>query len=431
MDENTGSSFRLKRANLLLRLHDLFFSVNVACAVAYALSLYVSRSMTPWTPQNDSGYYFLRAAVRVSDILHLGIRAPVTTNTVARVDSILFNRTAIELVFVVSICSAAALVFLLVRFCALSSRYPAAFCRLARAVALFATPACCLVVLTLTRTWPTGMDPESSASGWAFPVATAGELLCFLVLLLLTFKLSRWRTIFVSASVLLSLLHFAFWSLILLPNVLIYLRGSLALYPIHSALWLLPSAGAAFLLYVWPGPGADLGPTAESHVGIWTLLPAVLGLAALVAIWHPTSSRPLLRPKDLKSVVIKLSRGPRPSYTNTIQGDGKVKYIGERNVRVRGSQTATLNSEQLTQVLQRLDQSHFFALEDRAFSWCFDTPGVAVAVSFDGRTKTVVSDGGCTGAKSGMQDQFVQAAHDIDKIVGTDQWVRCDGYCRD
>jgi hypothetical protein len=30
-----------------------------------------------------------------------------------------------------------------------------------------------------------------------------------------------------------------------------------------------------------------------------------------------------------------------------------------------------------------------------------------------------------------MQDQFVQAAHDIDKIVGTDQWVRCDGYCRD
>jgi hypothetical protein len=118
-DENTGSSFRLKRAKLLLRLHDVFFSVNVACAVAYALSLYVSRSMTPWTPQNDSGYYFLRAAVRISDILHLGIRAPVTTNTVARVDSILFNRTAIALVFVVSICSAAALVFLLVRFCAL------------------------------------------------------------------------------------------------------------------------------------------------------------------------------------------------------------------------------------------------------------------------------------------------------------------------
>jgi hypothetical protein len=431
MDENTGSSLRLKRGKLLLRLHDVFFSVNVACAVAYALSLYVSRSMTPWTPQNDSGYYFLRAAVRVSDILHLGIRAPVTTNTVARVDSILFNRTAIALVFVVSICSAAALVFLLVRFCALSSRYPAAFCRLAGAVALFATPACCLVVLMLTRTWPTGMDPGTSPSGQALLVITAGELSCFLALLLLTFKLSRWRAIFVSASVLLSLLHFAFWSLILLPNVLIYLRGSLALYPIHSALWLLPSAGAAFLLYVWPGPGADLAPTAERHVGIWTLLPAVLGLAALVAIWHPTSSRTMVQPKDMKSVVIKLSRGPRPSYTITIQGDGKVEYVGERDVKVRGTQTATLNSEQLTQVLRRLDQSHFFALEDRAFSWCFDTPGVAVAVSFDGRTKTVVSDGGCTGAKSGMQDQFVQAAHDIDKIVGTDQWVRCDGYCRD
>ena len=391
--------------------------------------------MTPWTPQNDSGYYFLRAAVRTSDILHLGIRAPVTTNTVARVDSILFNRTAIALVFVVSICSAAALVFLLVRFCALSSRYPGACCRLAGAVAVFATPACCLVVLMLTRTWPTGMDPGTSPSGQALLVITAGELSCFLALLLLTFKLRRWRAIFVSASVLLSLLHFAFWSLILFPNVVIYLRGSLALYPIHFALWLLPSAGAAFLLYVWPGPGADLGPTAESHVGIWTLVPAALSLAALVAIWHPTSGRSMVQPKDMKSIVIKLSRGPCrgscPSYTVTIRGDGNVEYVGERNVKVRGSQTATLNSEQLAKVLRRLDQSHFLALEDRAFSWCFDTSSVALAVSFDGRTKTVVSDGGCTGAKSGLQDHFVQAAHDIDKIVGTDQWVRCDGYCRD
>jgi hypothetical protein len=168
---------------------------------------------------------------------------------------------------------------------------------------------------------------------------------------------------------------------------------------------------------------------------MWTLLPAVLGLAALVAIWHPTRSRPLLQPKDLKSVVIKLSRGPCrgscPSYTITIHGDGNVEYVGERNARVKGSQTATLSAEQLAQVLQRLDESHFFALEDRAFSWCFDTSSVAVTVSFDGRTKTVVSDGGCTGAKSGAQTKFVRAATDIDKIVDSDQWVRCDRRCRD
>ena len=435
MDENTASNFRLKRGKLLLGMHDVFFSVNIACAVIYALSLYVSRSITQWTPQNDSGYYFLRAAARMSDILHVGTRAPVTTNAVARLDSILFNQTVIALVFVVSICSAAALVFLLVRICALGSRYPASFRRIAGAVALFATPTCCLLVLALTRTWPTGMDSGTSPSGQAFLVVTAGELLCFLVLLLLNFKLVRWPAIFASASVLLFLLHFAFWSRILFPNILIYLRGSLALYPIHFGLWLVPSAGAAFLLYVWPGPAADLGPTAESHIGKWTLLPAALGLAALLAIWLPPGNQSLPQPKDLKSVVITLSRGPClgscPSYTVTIQGDGKVEYIARNNVKLRGSQSSALSAEQLAQVLQRLDQARFFALEDRAFSWCFDTSSVAVAVSFDGRTKTVVSDGGCTGATSGLQNQFVQAAYEIDKIVGSDRWVQCDGHCLD
>jgi hypothetical protein len=98
-------------------------------------------------------------------------------------------------------------------------------------------------------------------------------------------------------------------------------------------------------------------------------------------------------------------------------------------VGVPGSQTITINREQVIKVVQSLDRVRFFALEDRAFMWCFDTGSVTVTVSGDGTTKRVASDDSCTGAKSGLQAQFVKSAAEIDTIVGSNRWIDCDGPC--
>src|SRR5438034_10664804 len=107
----------------------------------------------------------------------------------------------------------------------------------------------------------------------------------------------------------------------------------------------------------------------------------------------------------MESLTIQMSRGPCygtcPSYTVTIHGSGSVEYVGGRFVKDRSPQVDRLGREQVIAVLQSLDRARFPALEDRAFTWCFDSASVGISVSADGSTKRVVSDSYCDGAKTG------------------------------
>jgi hypothetical protein len=431
MDENRKSGFWAGHERFFCKLHEVFFSANVACALGYALLLYVVRTCTAFPPPNDSGYYFFRGAVRVRDLLHLGAIGAVSTHAAARRGlSIQWDPVAIEVMFAVSVCSAASLVLLLVTTFATGRSYRVIFNRIAGVVALFAAPACCLPALKLRPDWPDFLS--SSPPLWSFLFSVlAGEVVAFVILWMISrrYAISAW----VSGGFV--LLHSAFWGWILIPNSSLFIRGSWALYLLHLSLWLIPSVGAAWLLYIKPGLPSE---AAFASIGIgkvakWTLIPAVLGIAALLAVWLPNRAHPLSRPKNPQSAVVELSRDPCrgrcPVYTITIHGDGAVEYVGRRFVKVEGRQTGSLKSEEFAKILQELDQAHFVALDDRAFSWCFDTSSVSVTVSLDGRTKSVTSDAGCTGAKLGVQAEFVRAADDIDEIVGSAQWVGCDGPC--
>lgn len=110
--------------------------------------------------------------------------------------------------------------------------------------------------------------------------------------------------------------------------------------------------------------------------------------------------------------------GSCPVYVVTVHGNGDVEYVGTRFVRTKGLQKTKVKPEQVAQMLDVLGRASLFALKDRAFSWCFDTPRVSVSVSTDGHGKRVSSDASCSGAKSGLQARFVQAADQIDKIFG-------------
>jgi hypothetical protein len=434
MDVNRSSTFWAGRGNILLALHELLFSANIACAAGYALSLYVSRTVGAWPPLNDARYYFLRGVVRVSDVLHLAAGNPVSTHAVARGESVPWNQTALVTTFVVTVWSAAAVVLLLVRGFALRPENRTTFRRIAGSAALFAAPACSLAVWRRTWTWPSGLEPGEGPSPnaffWFLFSVFVSELAIFFVLALVSRKhaISGW------ASGFLILLHSVFWGFFLFPSFPIYSRETRALYLIHVTLWLIPSMGAAWLLYVWPGPAAVTEESGKKRLGTWTLIVALVGVAALLVVWLPGKSHVMARTKDLNSAVIVLSRGTCfgtcPAYTISIHGDGAIEYMGERFVKVSGKQTASITRNDLMKILQRLDEAHFFALDDRAFAWCFDTSSVSIAVSVDGRAKSVVSDAVCTGAKSGVQDEFVTTADEIDKIVDSQRWVRCEGSCR-
>jgi predicted XRE-type DNA-binding protein len=77
----------------------------------------------------------------------------------------------------------------------------------------------------------------------------------------------------------------------------------------------------------------------------------------------------------------------------------------------------------VTTILEKLDSVGFFGIEDSGFAWGFDSPGIEVVVSVDGITHRLSSDGSATGPKSGTQAKFVQAANEIDQIIGARRWV--------
>jgi hypothetical protein len=76
-------------------------------------------------------------------------------------------------------------------------------------------------------------------------------------------------------------------------------------------------------------------------------------------------------------------------------------------------------------ILAGFDRANFFGLEDQALAWGYHTARVRVRISVEGKTKEVSSDMYYIGAKSGLQARFVDAAANLDRIIGTDRWVKC------
>jgi hypothetical protein len=207
-------------------------------------------------------------------------------------------------------------------------------------------------------------------------------------------------------------------------------------YDLHSP-WLLflTYPLSLFLsLFFWKAPPDPQRTQTDTWLSRSLIAFSGASLLLLAALWLPGRGYSLVRANHPELLTIKMIRercfGSCPVYSVTVHGDGNVEYSGEEFVRDRGPRTETVSKDQLRGLLQRFDNANFFALEDRAFAWGSDTPRVRVSISVDGRTKEVWSDAYFTGAKSGGQDLFVQAAAELDNVVGTSRWVKCGGPCR-
>jgi Domain of unknown function (DUF6438) len=154
---------------------------------------------------------------------------------------------------------------------------------------------------------------------------------------------------------------------------------------------------------------------------------------ALVAIGAFTlvACAPVETPAEtpqMNDVEITLTRGVCygfcPDYTVTVSGDGQVRYEGRRFVDAVGARTATVPREDVERLVRRFDEIGFDNLRDAYRSQVTDLPTYSVAITRNGRTKTVVDYGG-TGA--GMPATVRTLQDEIDRVAQTAQWVLRDG----
>lgn len=415
------------RADSIRALHEFAFSLNTSSALGFALLDYISTNQASTMPASDLTYYFLRSAFRINDLLHLPSTTPVSTDAVAREFPSRWSQVGEEFLILATVFGAAAFLLFLLRLVAGTSAYQLILGRVAGLTALFALPVCYLYSANLIWKRASGRLSMGPYTFWlSVPQIFLGaEILCLGIL----FAMYRKRSIPDWTSRGLLCVHYAFWVFVLWPEDRVSLYRLYAPYLLVLAF---PLSGILWLRYLRSEfHGAETRPVRS--VGKWALATAITAIAALLYVWLPEKGYDFRHPKNMNSLIIQMSRGPCfgscPSYTITIHGDGLVEYAGGRHVKVQGSQTGVVSKEQIVDILASLDRAKLWSLEDRAFAWCFDSDSVSVSVSIDVETKRVVSDGGCTGAKSGLQARFVQSAAEIDKIVGSDKWVSCDGPC--
>ncbi|HJX84325.1 MAG TPA: DUF6438 domain-containing protein [Candidatus Angelobacter sp.] len=199
-----------------------------------------------------------------------------------------------------------------------------------------------------------------------------------------------------------------------------------------SAFWMAILAVTVFATccgIVWMRRTMEGNPQPEKHNASLgsTLAVSLFSAGLLLLMFLPPRAHSVSRLNDLSSLKIKLERtgcfGNCPIYSITIDGSGKVTYLGERFVAKNGPEVAVIRPDQVRALLEDIDRVGFFGLDDRMFDACADTPRAVIFLSLEGREQTVVSDTTCVGPQSGIQAKVVASAAEIDRVVDSNRWI--------
>ena len=404
------------QSNVSVKLTQLFsemlLSLNLALVLFY---YYLVRSFIEASYSRDTSdaysflYFFFRAAVRLNRILHYqpsGYEKYVRWPNAG-------GRLGVELAFALSTIFLGVLFLTVLRFARHSRNYNNVLRSFGGLVFVLAFPLTYALLLG-----GGGNRTLSSTFSVAIPELLCAAVVCLIYLLR---PFSTWGMGIVL------LLHYCLWAWV-------YQRSGASdtLYgpiPPRFLLLLIPIGGAAWLYYCQVSRrDSSIEPSTEL-VSKELLIAVAVSVAGLGALWLPSSGYSLVHAKNHDSLTIEMWRSNCqigcPVYKITVHGNGAVEYVGERFVKIRGAQVSSVNEQQMQAVLGGFDRADFFGLEDQAFAWGYHTGRVTVRIAVDGRTKEVSSDMSHIGAKSGLQAKFVEAAANLDKIIGTDQWVKC------
>jgi Domain of unknown function (DUF6438) len=400
------------KVGLLQTLHEVLLALSLALVVFYFIFLrhFIDVAYSKGTSDAYAFLYcFFRAAVRLNRILHYqpsGYEKYVRWPNAG-------GKLGVELAFALTTVFLGVLFLTGLRLARNSRNYKNVLRSFGGLVFLLAFPS--TYVLLFGRS-----DSRTLAS--AFSIAIP-ELLCAAVLCLIYLlrPFSAWGMGIVL------LLHYSLWALVYQGSgTWDTLYGPI---PPRLLLLLIPIGGAVWLYYcqvLRRDPSSGLSRELWSKPLLMAVAASLVGLGAL---WLPGRGYSLVHTKNRDSLTIETWHSNCqigcPVYKITVHGNGAVEYVGEQFVKVRGERASSLNEGQVQAALVGFDRADFFSLEDQAFAWGYHTARVSVRIAVDGKTKEVRSDMYNVGAKSGLQAKFVDAAANLDRIIGTDRWVKC------
>lgn len=126
--------------------------------------------------------------------------------------------------------------------------------------------------------------------------------------------------------------------------------------------------------------------------------------------------------------VITLERtacfGTCPIYTLAIYEDGRVEYVGQDFVTVKGEQTGSITAEQIQELVAAFQDADYFNLQDEYTAPVTDLPTTITSFTFDGKTKTIRNYGGCLdGMLVPAPQALCELENKIDEVTNSAQWV--------
>jgi hypothetical protein len=149
---------------------------------------------------------------------------------------------------------------------------------------------------------------------------------------------------------------------------------------------------------------------------------------AFVLAGQETSPLSSLSDGELKDLVISLERtscyGNCPAYKVTIHGDGRVEYVGAKDVKLVGKKEGHIQPADLKKILAAFDKAKYLSLKPYSYetctcSICTDMPTATTEIRAKGTSHRVEHYHGCRCAPK----ELWELEESIDSLVNTKQWT--------
>ncbi|MBI3242736.1 MAG: hypothetical protein HYZ49_10630 [Chloroflexi bacterium] len=115
----------------------------------------------------------------------------------------------------------------------------------------------------------------------------------------------------------------------------------------------------------------------------------------------------------------------------TIHGDGRATFEGKANSIIEGVRKTTLSRDKIEELLKAVEEMHFFALQDSYFDPTANARLITVAVTVDGRSKSIFHYGSCSSSDRKIAPSELCALETtINDIANSQPWAQDQSHAR-